>query len=230
MGDRGSFANAGRNRGLGVEIHRHSKSFLFYPFNGHIPVCGFHLEIFGGLALIWDRNILSFRRLGFPLAVLGFYLLLSLLTPEKTLLALKNSRDIFIQILLPLGLVFLLMTGLNLFLRPSRVTNYLGRGTIIKQTLLAVISGIISTGPIYAWYPMLKELREKGVRPSLLAVFLVNRAVKPLLLPVMVSFFGWVYVVSLTVLIISGSLGVGLIIGSVLDFPEEAGGNASDYF
>ena len=225
MGDRGSFANAGRNRGLGLEIYRRKKSFLFWPFNSHIPVCDFHLEIGGRLALLWNRNNLFFRRLGLPLAVLGIYFMLWLLTPEKTLLALKNSRDIFIQILLPLGLVFLLMTGLNLFFKPSKLTNSLGRGTGIKPTLIAVLSGIISTGPIYAWYPLLKELREKGVRPSLLAVFLVNRAVKPLLLPVMVSFFGLVYVVFFTVLIISGSLGVGFIMGSVLEFQEKAEGN-----
>jgi uncharacterized membrane protein YraQ (UPF0718 family) len=176
--------------------------------------------------LLWNRNIVTFRQLGFPLAVLLLYLMLWLFAPEKTLLALKNSSTVFIQILLPLVLVFLLMIGLNLFLRPSRMTNYLGRGTGIKPTLMAVLSGIISTGPIYAWYPMLKELRERRVRPSLLAVFLVNRAVKPLLLPVMVSFFGWVYVVFLLVLIIFGSLGVGLIMGSVLDFPAEAEGNS----
>ena len=175
--------------------------------------------------MLWNRNNLFFRRLGLPLAVLGIYFMLWLLTPEKTLLALKNSRNIFIQILLPLGLVFLLMTGLNLFFKPSKLTNSLGRGTGIKPTLIAVLSGIISTGPIYAWYPLLKELREKGVRPSLLAVFLVNRAVKPLLLPVMVSFFGLVYVVFFTVLIISGSLGVGFIMGSVLEFQEKAEGN-----
>ena len=69
--------------------------------------------------MLWNRNNLFFRRLGLPLAVLGIYFMLWLLTPEKTLLALKNSRDIFIQILLPLGLVFLLMTGLNLFFKPS---------------------------------------------------------------------------------------------------------------
>jgi uncharacterized membrane protein YraQ (UPF0718 family) len=168
------------------------------------------------------REIIPFRRLGFPLAVLGVYFVLWLLTPEKTLLALKNSGHIFIHILLPLALVFLLMIGLNLFLRSSRVTNYLGRGKGIRQPLLAVLSGILSIGPIYVWYPILRELREKGVRPSLLAVFLVNRAVKPILLPIMVSLFGGFYVVSLMVLVISGSFGVGFIVGGVLDFPKDA--------
>jgi hypothetical protein len=59
---------------------------------------------------------------------------------------------------------------------------------------------------------MLKDLREKGAAQSLLAVFLVNRAVKPFLVPVMVAMFGWPYVVLLTVLTVAGSFGVGWIV------------------
>ena len=65
---------------------------------------------------------------------------------------------------------------------------------------LSALAGIISTGPIYVWYPMLKDLREKGAKHFLIAVFLVNRAVKPFLLPVIISFFGWIYALVLTVL------------------------------
>jgi len=64
-------------------------------------------------------------------------------------------------------------------------------------------------GPIYAWYPMLKTLQEKGVDSSLIAVFLGNRAVKPFLLPIMISYFGWTYVLILVVFTILGSIGVG---------------------
>lgn len=139
------------------------------------------------------------------------------------MVALKSSVGVFFQVLLPLCLVFLLMIGLNLFLRPSRVAKNLGRGAGIKQKLLAAMAGIISTGPIYAWYPMLKDLREKGAGHSLLAIFLVNRAVKPLLLPVMVSFFGWIYVLFFTLLVMAGSLGVGFIMDSLPDSPKESG-------
>jgi uncharacterized membrane protein YraQ (UPF0718 family) len=67
-------------------------------------------------------------------------------------------------------------------------------------------------GPIYAWYPLLKELRKKGAANSLIAVFLGNRAVKPFLLPIMISYFGWVYVALLTLFTVSGSLAVGYLV------------------
>lgn len=76
-------------------------------------------------------------------------------------------------------------------------------------------------GPIYAWYPLLKELRNKGAENSLIAIFLGNRAVKPLLMPVLISYFGWAYALILTGLTVLGSLAVGyttdaLVTGEIL--------------
>ena len=158
----------------------------------------------------------------FPALVLGLYLVLGRAAPEKTILAVRVSVGVFCSVLLPLCLIFLLTIGLNVFLKPPHVTKIVGRGATIRQKLLAATAGIVSAGPIYAWYPMLKDLRERGVGHSLLAVFLVNRAVKPFLLPMMISFFGWAYVLILTVLTVAGSLCVGFVVGALLDSPTRS--------
>ncbi|MBU2498666.1 MAG: permease [Proteobacteria bacterium] len=162
------------------------------------------------------------------MSVLGLYLVLWRVAPEKTILALRSSMGVFFHALLPLCLVFLLMIGLNLFLKPPHFAKFLGKGTTIKRNLLSAVAGIISAGPIYAWYPMLKDLREKGAEHSLIAVFLVNRAVKPFLLPVMISFFGWTYVLALTLLTVLGSLCVGFVVGALLDSPTGSRRNGED--
>ena len=77
---------------------------------------------------------------------------------------------------------------------------------------MSAVAGIISTGPIYAWYPLLKDLREKGAGESSIAKFLYNRAVKPFLLPVMIGYFGWLYVVILTILTVLASVVVGFFV------------------
>jgi len=59
---------------------------------------------------------------------------------------------------------------------------------------------------------LLKELRAKGATNSFIAVFLGNRAVKPFLLPVMISYFGGMYVILLTLFTIAGSLAVGYLV------------------
>jgi len=149
----------------------------------------------------------------FPLLVLVIYGVLFVLTPEQALVALKSSGKVCLNILLPLALVFVVMLVLNLFVKPAQIVHLLGSGANIKGILLSVAAGIISMGPIYVWYPLLKELREKGAGNMPIAVFLYNRAVKPFLLPVMIAYFGWVYVVILTVLTVLASIVNGYLIG-----------------
>lgn len=145
----------------------------------------------------------------FPAAILIVYLVLLIIMPDKTLLAIKNSGNIFLNMLIPLSLVLVFMLLLNIFLKPARVAKLLGKGSGVKGILLSAATGIISTGPIYVWYPLLKDLREKGAGDSSIAIFLYNRAIKPFLLPVMVVYFGWLYVVILTVFTILASVIVG---------------------
>ena len=142
----------------------------------------------------------------FPLLVLVIYGVLFVLIPEQALVALRNSVKLCLNILLPLALVFVVMLALNLFVKPAQIVHLLGSGTNIKGILLSVAAGIISMGPIYVWYPLLRELREKGAGNMPIAVFLYNRAVKRFLLPVMIAYFGWLYVGILTVLTVLASV------------------------
>ena len=145
----------------------------------------------------------------FPAVILAVYGILFAVMPDRASLALKSSGNIFLNMLIPLCLVLVLMILLNLFLRPAQITRFLGKGAGIKGILLPAAAGIISTGPIYAWYPLLKDLRGKGAGNSPIAIFLYNRAVKPFLLPVMIGYFGWAYVVILTILTILASVAIG---------------------
>lgn len=154
-----------------------------------------------------------FRTLLFPASVLGIYGILFVVTPDKALPALECSGKISLNILFPLCLVFIFMVLLNLFLKPAHIAKYLDKGIGIQRVILTMTAGIISMGPIYVWYPLLRNLHEKGVPNSLIAVFLGNRAVKPFLLPIMVSYFGWTYTLILTVLTVLGTLVVGYSVG-----------------
>lgn len=155
-----------------------------------------------------------FRRpILFPAAVLAVYLILLIVVPEKGSLAFESCGSILRSLVVPLCLVFAVMVVFNLFLKPAQIVRLLGRGSGVKGLLLSAGAGIISMGPIYAWYPLLKDLKEKGAANSLLAVFLYNRAVKPFLIPVMVAYFGWLFVVVLTVLTVLASLAVGYLVG-----------------
>ena len=145
----------------------------------------------------------------FPVSVVLIYGILFMVLPDKTWLALKGSMAVFSRLLLPLGLVFVVMLAFNLFLKPAQIVRFLGKKSGIKGIMLSMVGGIISAGPIYAWYPLLAEVRKKGAGDVPIAVFLYNRAVKPFLLPVMIAYFGWAYVGTLTFFTMLASIGIG---------------------
>jgi uncharacterized membrane protein YraQ (UPF0718 family) len=83
---------------------------------------------------------------------------------------------------------------MNLFVRPAGIARIFSKNAGIKGMSLSVAAGIISTGPIFAWYPLMKKMMEEGAGEGQIAVFLYNRSVKPFLLPVMIVYFGWIYI------------------------------------
>ena len=93
------------------------------------------------------------------------------------------------KVLPVLGLVFVLLLAADLLLKPEWIRRNLGGKAGIKGWLMAAFGGVLASGPVYAWYALMGELREKGMRTSLVAVFLYSRAVKLPLLPLMVHYF-----------------------------------------
>jgi uncharacterized membrane protein YraQ (UPF0718 family) len=144
--------------------------------------------------------------------VIILYLFIFCLNFENAYSSLKASGDILVKLIPVLFLVVFLMGLLNYWLKPKAISKYLGKGSGIRGWILAVLAGIISHGPIYAWYPLLKELRKQGMRQGLAAVFLYNRAIKIPLLPVMIYYFGIAFAVILLAFTVIASLIEGKII------------------
>jgi uncharacterized membrane protein YraQ (UPF0718 family) len=146
------------------------------------------------------------RRWGFVLSVAAAYTVIAFRSRAAGAAALAASCGIMIQVALPLGVAFVFSCLLNLFVKPEKVTGLLGRRAGLRGVALSSLAGIVSVGPVYAWYPLLRSLREKGASAFHLANFLSNRAVKPYLLPVMIAYFGWRFTLAVSVLCVAGSL------------------------
>ncbi|NQE46395.1 hypothetical protein C5S31_10275 [ANME-1 cluster archaeon GoMg2] len=156
----------------------------------------------------WDKHY-DYYFLG---SVIFLYFLLFLFDPESIYNSLKVSGNIFIQIIPVLLLVILFMALIDYFLHPKTVSKYVGRGSGIKGWFLAISTGILSHGPIYVWYPLLKDLRDRGMKSGLIAAFLYSRAIKIPLLPLMAYYFGALFVVVLLPYIVIASIVGGEII------------------
>lgn len=144
--------------------------------------------------------------------VLITYGLLSLVNPTATSQSLTFFTHVMLQVLPVLALVFLLLFIANLVLKPEWIRRYLGSGSGIKGWLAAILGGMLSLGPIYPWYAMMAELRQKGMRNALIAAFLYSRAVKLPLLPLMIHYFGMAYTLILCVYLVIFSIISGIVI------------------
>jgi len=142
--------------------------------------------------------------------------IVSIIKPSILIPSLIFSWGILKKIVLVFIGVFVLMALTNYFIRPKKLVKYFGHSRSFKGWIAAVITGIISTGPIYMWYPLLAELQEKGVKNGFIATFLYNRAVKLPLLPVIVVYFGFKFVIVLTFVMIFISVLEGLIINKIV--------------
>jgi len=162
-------------------------------------------------SITWKNR--TIRLILFPVLMLMIYVVLFAVMPEKAIAAFKSSGKIFLNIIIPLGFVFILLVVFNLFLNPAHIVKLFGKKSGVKGIILSSAAGIISMGPVYAWYPLLRELREKGAANSLMAIFINSRAVKPFLLPVMISYLGLRYVIVLTVVTMTGTIVAGYITG-----------------
>lgn len=147
------------------------------------------------------KGMLNGRTL-FLVAVVVAYAVVFVVAPDRVWEAFRKSAGLFSGILPSLLGVFVLMTLSDAFLDTKRVTRAVGSGSGAKGWLLAIFGGVLSSGPIYLWYPLLADLRERGMREGYAAAFLLARAVKLPLLPLMAFSFGWSFVGTFSVLLL----------------------------
>ena len=120
--------------------------------------------------------------------------------------------QMFVRIIPILGIVFIVMVVVNLFFTPEKTKKYLGRESGMKGWIYAIVSGILVSGPPYMLYPLLGELKKRGMTNSLLAVFLFNRNVKIPFIPAMIFYFGLKLTIILSVYIIIFSIMNGKVV------------------
>ena len=124
--------------------------------------------------------------------------------------ALSVFTKVMHNVLPALVMVFFLLLMADLLFKPEWIKRTLGREAGVKGWLIAAVGGVLATGPIYAWYALLRELGEKGMRASLAAVFLYSRAVKLPLLPLMIHYFGTTYTLVLCLYLLGFSIVNGI--------------------
>ncbi len=159
---------------------------------------------------------ISFKGIKFLIVVLILYIVLLLADTPHALLSLQKGASILLS-LLPLFLLIIILTALiNYFLKPKQIIKHFGKESGAKGVFYALVGGILSHGPMYAWFGMMQDMRSQGLKDGLIAVFMYARAVKLPLLPFMVDLFGLLFTIIMTLYILIAAVLQGKIIDAVM--------------
>lgn len=156
----------------------------------------------------------------FLLIVILAYLFLFIFKQNLFFLSLNFFYDILLKIIPIFVFVFVLMAITNYFITPEFVLKHFKKRGI-KKWFFVIIGGILSTGPIYMWYPLLADLKNKGLTYGLIACFLYNRAIKIPLLPIAILYFGWKYIIILGFVMIFMSVVQGIMINKLTEIKND---------
>ncbi|MBU0894430.1 MAG: hypothetical protein KKF48_05215 [Nanoarchaeota archaeon] len=152
----------------------------------------------------------------FLVLIVFVYFLFSLFNKEVYLGSLNFFNNLILKIIPIFLLVFVLMSISNYFITPYFVIKYL-KEKGIRKWFFVIIGGILSSGPIYMWYPLLADLRNKGLNYGLIACFLYNRAIKIPLIPLAIVYFSWQYIVILLVVMVFASVIQGVLLNKLME-------------
>ena len=139
------------------------------------------------------------------------YVVLYLTSPAKTDSAIQYVLSIFKELIPILVLVYVFMFLFSL-INEKKMRKYIENAPMALKYVLMSILGTLSHGPIYAWYPLLKDFNEKGLSLGPISTFLYSRGIKLTLIPMLISFFDLKYAIILTVTTLVFSIVEGIII------------------
>lgn len=152
----------------------------------------------------------------FLIIVIVLYLIVMIVDPISAEITLFKFVALIKKIIPVLALVFALMFISNLYLDTKKINGLVGENAGIKGWIAGVAGGILSTGPIYMWYPLLSDLKAKGMKDGLISTFLYSRAVKIPMMPIMIYYFGLSFTVIITFYMIVFSIINGVLVEKFL--------------
>ena len=156
----------------------------------------------------------------FLVIVIILYIIAGIISPVVALESLLEFARIFSGVIPILFLVFGIMFLSNLLFTAKAITRHVGKGSGLMGWVFAIVGGILSSGPLYMWYPLLADLKEKGMKDSLIACFLYDRAIKIPFIPIMLLYFGLGFTVIVTILLLVFSVFVGILVEKITEVKE----------
>ncbi|MCK5675110.1 MAG: permease [Spirochaetales bacterium] len=92
--------------------------------------------------------------------------------PENREPSLNASFNLFKELIFILPAVMVLMGLFTVWVSKETVIKYLGHAAGVKGLIIALVMGMMPTGPLYVAFPMASMLLKKGARVANIIIFL----------------------------------------------------------
>jgi len=151
----------------------------------------------------------------FLIIILIIYLILLLTNYSAFITSIQFFMNLIKKVILSLIIVFFLIFVVDYFVNQKSIIKHFNEKSKIKW-LYALIGATIASGPPYLWYPLLKNLNEKGISKGIIACFLYSRSIKIPYLPLLIFYFGFKYTIILSITMMVMGVIQGLIIDKII--------------
>ena len=153
----------------------------------------------------------------FFLGMALIYLVMWFYKPEFMIPVLSDFGRSFVRIIPMLGVVYFIMFLINFFVSSENIQKHLGKESGIRGWAYSILAGIFIPSPPYVVFPLLGEFQKRGMRNSLIVLFLYSRNLQITFLPVMIFYFGFAFSITIYIYAFIFAIVSGLVIGKVLD-------------
>ncbi len=150
--------------------------------------------------------------------VFAIFILLLVIFPQNKTSIVNNSVKYLFEMIFILPAVIVLMGLFNVWISKKTITQYLGKQSGLKGSLISVFLGALPTGPLYVAFPLASSMIKKGARISNIVVFLSAWAC--LKIPqelVELQFLGWEFLIVRWTLTVVFVIIMGVVIEKVLE-------------
>lgn len=152
----------------------------------------------------------------FETIVGGLYVALFFISPDKTILALREGIWLLIDMLPVFICVVLFSSFLSVFLSPKTVQRIMGKETGVKGVVAGALFGTLIVGPLWILFPLYKTFLNKGARLAVVAAMVGAFAIKTPWIPYAASFLGWPFILITVVLTMSYAILEGYLMEMIL--------------
>ena len=153
----------------------------------------------------------------FELLVALIYIILFLICPGKSLLALKRGIILLLRMLPIFLCVVLFSSFIAIFLSPKTIQKYMGKQSGLKGVIIAALLGTIIVGPLWVLFPLFGTLLKKGARISVVGAMIGTFAIKTPWIPYAASFLGWPFIIITVILTLIYAILEGLLMEKILN-------------